>query len=149
MVSGKKIASGTERPAPAEVPIVNSHRTRFLMASNTSPNESPAVGQTAGANAAHGGNADLEAQVAKLREDVAGVADALKSLASNRADDAKRQAFALRDDVRERGEQYLRQAQDAASDLEEQLSEKVRAEPIKSVLIAVAAGYLYARLFRR
>lgn len=119
------------------------------MASNTSPNESPAVGQTAGANAAKGGNADLEAQVAKLREDVAGVADALKSLATDRADDAKRQAYALRDDVRERGEQYLRQAQDAASELEEQLSEKVRAEPIKSVLIAAAAGYLYARIFRR
>ena len=39
--------------------------------------------------------------------------------------------------------------QDAASDLEEQLSERVRAEPIKSVLIAAAAGYLYARIFRR
>lgn len=119
------------------------------MASNTIPNKGAAGGQAAGADAAKGDNADLEAQVAKLREDVAGVADALKSLATNRADDAKRQAFALRDDVRERGEQYLRQAQDAASDLEEHLSEKVRAEPIKSVLIAAAAGYLYARIFRR
>jgi len=119
------------------------------MASDTSPNKSPAAAQMAGPTPAKGNNADLEAQVAKLREDVAGVADALKSLATGRADDAKRQAFALRDDVRERGEQYLRQAQDAASDLEEQLSEKVRSEPIKSVLIAAAAGYLYARLFRR
>ena len=57
--------------------------------------------------------------------------------------------FALRDDVRERGERYIQQAQDAASALEEQLSERVRAEPIKSVLIAAAAGYLYARIFRR
>ncbi|MEF2071774.1 DUF883 family protein [Consotaella aegiceratis] len=91
----------------------------------------------------------LEAQVARLREDVAGVADALRSLAGERAEDAKRQAYALRDDVRQRGERYVRQAQDAASELEEQISERVRAEPIKSVLIAAAAGYLYARLFRR
>ncbi|WP_102958786.1 DUF883 family protein [Mangrovicella endophytica] len=93
-------------------------------------------------------NGDLETQVARLREDVAGVADALKSLATERAEGAKRQAFALRDDVRERGEQYLRQAQDAASDLEAQISERVRAEPIKSVLIAAAVGYFYARIFK-
>lgn len=95
------------------------------------------------------GKHDIEAELARLREDVSGLAEALKAEAANRADGARQQAFALRDDVRERSERYMRQAQDAASDLEEQLSEKVRAEPIKSVLIAAAAGYVYARLFRR
>lgn len=90
---------------------------------------------------------ELETQVSRLREDVAGVAEALKSLASERADGAKRQAYALRDDVRNRGEQYVRQAQEAASEFEGQLSERVRSEPIKSVLIAAAVGYLYARIF--
>jgi len=93
-------------------------------------------------------SSDLETQVARLREDVAGVAESLKALATDRASNARNQAFALRDDVRETGERYFRQAQDAASDLEEQVSEHVRAEPIKSVLIAVAVGYVYARLFR-
>jgi ElaB/YqjD/DUF883 family membrane-anchored ribosome-binding protein len=91
---------------------------------------------------------DLEIQVSRLREDVAGVAEALKSLASERADGARRQAFALRDDVRDRGERYLQQAQEAASEFEAEISERVRAEPIKAVLIAAAAGYIYARLFR-
>lgn len=109
--------------------------------SNTTAND---AGTSSGSSA----SADLEAQVSRLREDVAGVAESLKTLASDRANNARSQAFALRDDVRETGERYFRQAQDAASDLEEQVSERVRAEPIKSVLIAAAVGYVYARLFR-
>lgn len=101
----------------------------------------------AGASAARPADAELEVQVSKLREDVAGVAEALKSLAAERAEGAKRQAYALRDDVRDRGERYVRQAQDAVSDIEDQVSERVRAEPIKAVLVAVAVGYLYARIF--
>ncbi|SJZ82743.1 DUF883 family protein [Consotaella salsifontis] len=112
------------------------------------PSESiPNAGASAGAETP--ASSDLEAQVAKLREDVAGVAEALRSLAGERAEGARQQAYALRDDVRERGERYMRQMQDSVGEIEEQLSERVRAEPIKSVLIAAAAGYLYARLFRR
>ncbi|WP_182085432.1 DUF883 family protein [Aureimonas sp. ME7] len=92
--------------------------------------------------------ADLEAQIAKLREDVAGVTDSLKSIAGSRAESARQQAFALRDDVRDRGERYLRQAQETVGEFEEEISERVRAEPIKSILIAAAVGYVYARLFK-
>lgn len=96
----------------------------------------------------HGATSDdLEKQIAKLREDVAGVRETLNSMAAGRAENARQQIHALRDDVRERSEQYLHQAQDAIGDLEDQVSEKVRAEPIKSVLIAAAIGYVYARLF--
>ena len=91
---------------------------------------------------------DLEAQIARLREDVAGVTESLRSLASGSATTARAQAYALRDDVRETGERYYRQAQEAASDLEQEISDRVRAEPIKAVLIAGAVGYLYARIFR-
>lgn len=93
------------------------------------------------------GDADLQKQVGKLREDVAGIAEALKGIAGNRAGNAKEQAYALRDDLRSQGEQYLRVAQDTASEIEDQFSERVRAEPIKYVLIAAAVGYVYARLF--
>ena len=118
------------------------------MVSDTTPHNFQSGGTPGGASTAED-KADLETQIDHLRKDLAGVTDSLKSLASNQADDARRNVFALRDDVRERGERYIQQAQDAASDLEEQLSERVRAEPIKSVLIAAAAGYLYARIFRR
>ncbi|KTQ79386.1 hypothetical protein NS365_22920 [Aureimonas ureilytica] len=91
---------------------------------------------------------DLESQVAQLREDVAQVVETLKTIANGRADDARSQAFAIRDEVRDRGERYLRQAQETAGEFEEQITERVRAEPIKSVLIAAAVGYVYARLFR-
>jgi|SRR4051812_37601806 ElaB/YqjD/DUF883 family membrane-anchored ribosome-binding protein len=111
--------------------------------SDTVPNDF-APGAAGGPRSA---DAELEAQVAKLRSDVSGIADALKSIAAERADGAKRQAFALRDDVRDRGERYVRQAQDAVSDIEEQVAEQVRAEPIKAVIIAAAVGYLYARIF--
>ncbi len=92
--------------------------------------------------------ASIEEQLARLREDVSSLSDSVRNLATHGAEDVRRQATALRDDVRQRGEAYLRQAQDAASDLEEDVSERIRAEPIKSVLIAAGIGYLYARLFR-
>lgn len=94
------------------------------------------------------GTADLEAQIAQLRADVSGISESVKTIAAERATGMKDQAYAIGDDVRERGERYMRQAQDAASDLEEQVSDKIRSEPIKSMFIAVAVGYLYARLFR-
>ncbi|WP_279479989.1 hypothetical protein [Aureimonas sp. SK2] len=97
------------------------------------------------ANAGKGPDrADLEAQIAKLREDVSGVTETLKSMANSRAENAKQQAYALRDE----GERYFRQAQETVGEFEEELSERVRAEPIKSILIAAAVGYVYARLFR-
>jgi ElaB/YqjD/DUF883 family membrane-anchored ribosome-binding protein len=113
------------------------------MQSDTVPNDFEA-GAAGGPRAA---DTELQDQVSKLRADVAGVAEALKSLATERADGAKRQAFALRDDVRDRGERYVKQAQDAVTDIEEQVAEQVRAEPIKAVIIAAAIGYLYARIF--
>ena len=92
--------------------------------------------------------ANVEDQLGRLREDVSALSDAVKSLASHGTEDFKNQASALRENVQQRSEQYLRQAQDAASDLEEEMSERIRAEPIKAVLIAAGVGYLYARLFR-
>lgn len=91
---------------------------------------------------------DLEAQIARLREDVAGVTESLRSLATGSATTARAQAYALRDDVKQTGERYYRQAQEAASDLEQEISDRVRAEPIKAVLIAAAVGYFYARIFK-
>lgn len=113
------------------------------MQSDTVPNDFEA-GAAGGPRTA---DAELEVQVANLRSDVAGIADALKAMAAERADGAKRQAFALRDDVRDRGERYVKQAQEAVSDIEDQVAEQVRAEPIKAVIIAAAIGYLYARIF--
>jgi ElaB/YqjD/DUF883 family membrane-anchored ribosome-binding protein len=112
------------------------------------PNNEFATEGSSGTDASRPANAELEAQVAKLRTDLAGVAEALKAMANERADGAKRQAYALRDDVRDRGERYVQQAQDAVSELEDQVAERVRAEPIKAVAIAAAIGYLYARIFR-
>ncbi|MCQ8780954.1 DUF883 family protein [Mangrovibrevibacter kandeliae] len=132
------------RAEPRTLPPVQD----YIMPSDLPQNDVEAKLRKTQADAEVAGS-DLEQQVSRLREDVAGVADALKALASERAEDARSQAYALRDEVRERGERYVRQAQDAASELEAQLSERIRAEPIKSVLIAAASGYLYARLFRR
>lgn len=103
--------------------------------------------RTSGAAGVKTPEADLEAQIAKLREDVAGVAEALKNVATERATGARQQAYALRDDVKDRGERYVKQAQSAVSDFEDEVSERVRAEPIKAVIIAAAVGYLYARIF--
>jgi ElaB/YqjD/DUF883 family membrane-anchored ribosome-binding protein len=110
--------------------------------SSINPNE------TAGKARSDANQADLEAQVKQLREDLAGVTETLKGMAGNRASSARDQAFALKEDIKETGEQYFRQAQETVGELEEQLSERVRAEPLKSVLIAAAIGYFYARIFK-
>ncbi|MCB8838105.1 YqjD family protein [Aurantimonas sp. VKM B-3413] len=117
------------------------------MASDT-PSNDFTPGSATGSTGPEVHKSDLETQINRLREDVSGLSDALKSMAQQQADDARKQAYALRDDVRDRGERYWRQAQDTASELEEEMSERIRTEPIKSVLIAAGIGYLYARLFR-
>ncbi|WP_062227304.1 DUF883 family protein [Aureimonas frigidaquae] len=110
--------------------------------STTNPNEAAGKGRS------DANQADLEAQVKQLREDLANVTETLKGVAGNRASSARDQAFALKEDIKETGEQYFRQAQETVGELEEQLSERVRAEPLKSVLIAAAIGYFYARIFK-
>ena len=69
------------------------------MVSDTTPHNFQSGGTPGGASTAED-KADLETQIDHLRKDLAGVTDALKSLASNQADDARRNVFALRDDVR-------------------------------------------------
>jgi ElaB/YqjD/DUF883 family membrane-anchored ribosome-binding protein len=124
-----------------------SDATQSNKPSDATQSNKPETAATGGTVGGKPGDNDLQKQVGKLREDVAGIAEALKGLAGNHAGNARQQAYALRDDLRSQGEQYLRVAQDTATELEEQFSEKVRAEPIKYVLIAAAVGYVYARLF--
>ncbi|RFC66277.1 DUF883 family protein [Fulvimarina endophytica] len=113
----------------------------------TSPGSSFSGSSATGSTAKRGDREELEAQIAKLREDVSGVAESLRAMATNRSNDARGQASAMANEYKAKGERYLQQAQEAADDLEEQLSDRVREEPIKSVLIAAAIGYLYARIF--
>ena len=113
--------------------------------SDTKPN-APKNNQTGTTNPASEG--DLETQVKRLREDLTNIAETLKGMAGNRASSAKAQASTLTGEIKDTGEQYLRQAQQTVGEFEEQLSEKVRAEPLKAVLIAAAVGYFYARLFK-
>ncbi len=47
-----------------------------------------------------------------------------------------------------RAKRYFRQAQETVGEFERRSAKRVRAEPIKSILIAAAVGYVYARLFK-
>ncbi|WP_349252078.1 hypothetical protein [Ciceribacter sp. L1K23] len=81
---------------------------------------------------------DVEQQLSRLREDVAGLVSALAAFGEQKAVDYRRKAGEL--------------AEDAKTELagwEGDLEARIRSKPLQSIAIAAGAGFLAALLTRR
>jgi ElaB/YqjD/DUF883 family membrane-anchored ribosome-binding protein len=92
---------------------------------------------------------DLEAEIARLRDDVAKLTKQLQATGEHSYATAKRAATEGAEQLRVRGEAAMDTVRSSANDMEQQLTEAVREKPITSLAMAVGVGFFLALLSRR
>jgi ElaB/YqjD/DUF883 family membrane-anchored ribosome-binding protein len=93
--------------------------------------------------------ADLEADIRQLREDVAKLTEQLAQTGQHSFNAARRAASEGVEALRAQGEAAVDQLKTNARDLEDQVAVKVREKPITALAIALGVGYFLALLSRR
>lgn len=88
---------------------------------------------------------ELEADIAKLREDISLLTRHLKETGRDSMRGARRAA----EDLKAQGEAAMEDMRARSSDMQAQVEDKVREKPITSLAIAAAVGYMLAILTRR
>ncbi|MCV0394084.1 MAG: hypothetical protein K5872_22670 [Rhizobiaceae bacterium] len=94
-------------------------------------------------------NAELEAQIETLREELAKVTAQLQSSSERSYGAAKRAAELGMDRIKQRGESAIDGLRTNAHDIEDQVVEHVREKPITSLAIAAGVGFLFALIANR
>lgn len=94
-------------------------------------------------------NTDVSGQVSQLREDLANLASTVKSLGSDVKQDVKTKASRLADDAVSASNSAARSVKKEVRSINENVTDYVQANPIQSLGIAAATGFLLAILTRR
>ncbi len=94
-------------------------------------------------------NPDLQAQVAALKDDIANITATLAKIGKNSAKDAKRSAASSFESAKLRGEETFEDLRSQARELEDQLAEAVRENPLTTIAVAAGVGFLLALIARR
>ncbi|MBP1851442.1 DUF883 family protein [Rhizobium halophytocola] len=85
---------------------------------------------------------DLEAQLSQLRSDISSLADLVATFGAERAESYRRKATEFAGDAKEAAKTQI-------SEMEEDLSNRIRRNPLQSVAIAAGVGFVAALLSRR
>ena len=94
-------------------------------------------------------NPDLQAQITALKDDIAKISATLAKLGKNTAKDARRSAASSFASAKLRGEETFEDLRSQARELEDQLAETVRENPLSTIAIAAGVGFLLALIARR
>lgn len=94
-------------------------------------------------------NPDLQAQITALKEDIANIAATLTKIGRDSAKDATRSAASSYEAAKLRGEEALDDIRSQARELEDQLAETVRENPLMTIAVAAGVGFLLALIARR
>ena len=103
-------------------------------------------GKTAGEN---GTPPDLEAEVARLKADIAILREQLNATGEHSMSAARRAATEGAEQLRMKGEAAMDSLKSNADDIEQQVTAAVREKPITSLAIAAGVGFFLALLTRR
>ncbi|PTW62939.1 ElaB/YqjD/DUF883 family membrane-anchored ribosome-binding protein [Breoghania corrubedonensis] len=106
--------------------------------------KSTATADTAGANAQ-----DIEAELARVREDIAALARSIQSYGTAKTDEVKSRASKAGNDIAAASQDALEQVRREFEGLESQLQGQVRRHPLQALGIAAGIGFLAAFLMRR
>ncbi len=85
---------------------------------------------------------DLAVQIETLKGDIAGIAEILADLGTEKRAQATARVRDAASEVKAHGEQHLKDAQNYAEDLSAQATDAVRRQPAMAVGIAVGVGFL-------
>ena len=102
-----------------------------------------------GGNGAKTAPEDLEAEIARLREDVARLTEQLGRTGEHSIAAAKRAAAEGAEQLRVKGEAAVEALRTNAGDIEQRVTEAVREKPITSLAVAAGIGFFLALLSRR
>ena len=102
-----------------------------------------------GGNGAKSTPEDLEAEIARLREDVSKLTALITATGEHSYSAARRAASEGAEQLRAKGEAAVSSLRTNADDLERQLADAVREKPISSLAIAAGVGFFLALLSRR
>lgn len=94
-------------------------------------------------------NQELEAEIARLREEMAKLAEQIGRTRDSSYTAARQAASEGMEHLKAQGEAAMEGVRENARDVEKQLSEAVREKPITSLAIAACVGFLFAALTRR
>ncbi len=96
-----------------------------------------------------GDAADVAAQLTQLREDLANLAGSVKALGVGVSSEVKARATRVADDALAAGEETVDNVRHEIQSLNDNLTYQVQKNPLQSLGIAVAAGFLIALVTRR
>ncbi|NTJ44347.1 DUF883 family protein [Agrobacterium larrymoorei] len=97
----------------------------------------------------NGDAADVAAQLSQLREDLANLAGSVKALGLGVSHEVKAQAARVADDAISAGEEKLDYVRSEIQTINDNLTYQVQKNPLQSLGIAVATGFLLALVTRR
>lgn len=92
---------------------------------------------------------DLEAEIARLKEDVARLSEQLSTTGEHSIAAARRAASVGAEQLRVKGEAAMDSLKSGADDVEQQITDAVRERPITAMAIAAGIGFFFALLTRR
>jgi ElaB/YqjD/DUF883 family membrane-anchored ribosome-binding protein len=108
------------------------------------------MARTATRNGSEGNfKADVETHARKIRKDISALADSLATAGGTLADDAKANAGAKADELRQLSEDTVRELQNQLALVEKQIATRFRERPLTSLALAAAVGFLFAVMMRR
>jgi ElaB/YqjD/DUF883 family membrane-anchored ribosome-binding protein len=108
-----------------------------------------ATGKNARPDAEPLGQSDLEAELRRLREDVAQLREQLARTGQHGYGAARKAATEGVEQLRAQGEAAMEQLRANANAIEDQLTVAVREKPVTALAIAAGVGYFLALLSRR
>lgn len=92
--------------------------------------------------------AELEAQVSQLQDDIKAIAATLARLSNDKVNEVKAVAKSEANHLQRQAEHVVEDVQEHASALEQQLKDTIREKPLTAVASAVGIGFILALLSR-
>jgi ElaB/YqjD/DUF883 family membrane-anchored ribosome-binding protein len=97
----------------------------------------------------NGDTTDVAAQIAQLREDLANLARSVKTIGTGTSKELKAHAARITDDALSVSGEVASSVRNEISNINQNVTDHVQKNPLQSLGIAVAAGFLLAILSRR